>query len=140
MQNTEQAFREQMTKHGLRVTENRLAIIQAFLKEGKPLSIQEIIGTVSGVGSLSSVYRSVESMTKIGVLRVVPRGFKNLYELGESLWPHHHHVTCEYCGLSASIDDDEIEALIHKLTLSVGLEPTRHEIELFGICQKCGKL
>ncbi|MCL2137660.1 MAG: transcriptional repressor [Coriobacteriia bacterium] len=137
MQTTEQAFREEMARHRLRVTDNRLAIIYAFIDSGKPLTIHEIIQSSKGIGSFSSVYRSVEAMTSIGVLNLVPRGFTNYYELGEALWPHHHHITCEYCGLSVAIDDKRIEELIHEISIQAGLEPTRHDFELFGLCRNC---
>jgi len=137
MRSTEQEFRNEMTRRGLRVTDNRLAIFRALISAGKPLSALDIINATSGNGYFTSVYRSIDTMTRSGILSVVPRGSKTYYELGEALWPHHHYVTCELCGQTTSFDSEELEQLSRHLTLGVGLEPTRHAIELFGVCQQC---
>jgi len=137
MQTTEQVFRAELKKRGMRVTTNRLVILDCFILFGRPLSVQEIYQASAGKCNLTSIYRSVDSLTRSGVLRIVPRGFKNLYELGEALWPHHHHVSCEYCGATVSIDDERIERLIDELTQAAGFQPTRHDFELFGLCEAC---
>lgn len=137
MQNSEQIFREEMAKHDLRVTDNRLAIFRVLAESKRSLSIKEIIEISKSEGYFTSVYRSIEAMSRVGILRVVPRGFKNLYELGEKFKPHHHHATCEKCGKSIAIDDPRIERLFHELTMKSGLKPTEHHFEIFGICRKC---
>jgi len=137
MQELEQIFEREMRKNNLRVTNNRWAIFRILAKVDKPLSIREIIEISNKEGYFTSVYRSVESMTKIGILRAVPRGFKNLYELGEAFRLHHHHLTCEKCNCSIKIHAPRLEKMMHELTMQAGFTPTKHHFELFGICKKC---
>ena len=139
MQTPIQVFRDEMCNHKLRITKNRITIFRILEKSGKPLSIQEIIKLADTNSHFTSIYRSIETMTQVGVLRVVPRGFKNLYELGESFQPHHHHATCEKCGHSVAINDANLEKMMRKLTMNANLVPTKHQFELFGVCKKCIK-
>lgn len=139
MQKLEQVFREEMLESDLRVTDNRLAIFRVLAESDRPLSIQEIVKLTASNSYFTSIYRSIEAMVQVGILRVVPRGFKNLYELGEAFRPHHHHATCEKCGRSIEIHDAQLEKVMNDLTIQVGFVPTKHHFELFGICQKCRK-
>ena len=139
MQKLEQVFYEEMQKYDLRITNNRLAIFRVLVKAGKPLSIQEIVGLTAKESYFTSIYRSVEIMTRVGVLRSVPRGFKSLYELGETFKLHHHHLTCEKCGQSIEIHDKHLERMMHELTIKAGFTPTKHHFELLGMCQGCSK-
>ncbi len=140
MQEIEQLFESEMQKSGLRITRNRRAIFDTLKNAGRPLAIQEIIKMSNSEGYFTSVYRSVDAMTRAEILRIVPRGFKNLYELGEAFRPHHHHATCEKCGKSIQIHDANLEKIMNNLTINAGLKPTGHQFELFGICAKCRKI
>ncbi|MCL2038133.1 transcriptional repressor [Candidatus Saccharibacteria bacterium] len=137
MQELSQIFDQEMRRARLRITRNRREIFYILKNSNRPLSIKEIIKTSKGDSSFTSVYRSVDSLTHAGILRLVPRGFKNLYELGEAFRPHHHHATCEKCGESVAVHDADLEKMMHHLTISTGLKPTGHQFELFGVCRRC---
>jgi Fur family ferric uptake transcriptional regulator len=137
MQKLEQIFTDEMRRANLRITQNRRAIFRILAGSRAPLSIREILARGNRKNHFTSVYRSIETMTRAGILREIPRGFKNLYELGENFQPHHHHATCEKCGKTVVIHDENLEKLMQNLTLRADLTPTIHQFELFGICEKC---
>ena len=137
MQEMKWRFREELERSGLRLTQNRRRIFEILENANKPLTIKQIAETLSGEVHFTSVYRSVETLTQARILREIPHGFKNYYELSEIFRPHHHHVTCEHCDKSVAIDDPRIEKLMRELTLRAGLMPTRHNFEMFGICRRC---
>ncbi|MCL2280630.1 transcriptional repressor [Candidatus Saccharibacteria bacterium] len=137
MQENEWRFREELRKTGLRLTRNRQRIFEVLKHANRPLAIKQITEILNGEVHFTSIYRSIETLTRARILREVPHGFKNHYELGEMFQPHHHHITCEYCGKSTSINDTRIEQLMSELTIKAGLMPTRHNFEMFGICQRC---
>ena len=130
-------FREELQNAGLRLTHNRQLIFETLARTNRPLTIQQIVQALDGQAHFTSVYRSGETLTQARLLREVPHGFKNYYELGEMFRPHHHHATCEHCGRSIAIDDPRIERLMRELTLRAGLMPTRHNFEMFGVCREC---
>lgn len=130
------SFEADMKKSGLRITHVRQELFTILIKSGRPLSIQELVGKAKNAHFVS-VYRSIDALHKAGVLKQVPRGFKNLFELSDTYRPHHHHATCEKCGNSTSIHDRRLEQLMSQLSIEKGLEPTKHTFELFGICNSC---
>ncbi len=129
-------FAQQLRKHRLRLTRARKEIFQKLYETNKPLSIQDIASITNGVHFVS-VYRSVDLMQKAGIVKQVPQGFKNLFELSDLFRPHHHHATCKICAASKEIHDARIESLMNTLTKEAGLLPTEHHFELYGICQNC---
>jgi Fe2+ or Zn2+ uptake regulation protein len=137
MQEINWRIREELRGAGLRLTHNRQRIFKVLMRTDRPLTIQQIAKALTGQAHFTSVYRSVETLTQARLLREIPRGFKNYYELGEMFQPHHHHVTCEYCGRSIAIDDPRVEQLMRELTLRAGLMPTKHNFEMFGVCREC---
>ena len=137
MLSSDQLFVTEMQRSSLRVTKTRREIFNILNQSQRPLSIQEIVRLSVEKSHFTSIYRSVESLARKGILREVPRGFKTFYELGEVFRPHHHHATCEICGQTAPINNANVEQLLHDLTLKAGLTPTKHHFELFGICRRC---
>ena len=139
MQNSDQFFQKQLAINGLRSTNNRLAILSTLKNANQPLSIQQIIASTGNENHFTSVYRSIDAMTRVGLLHEVPRGFKNLYELGEVFQPHHHHATCKVCGKSWPIHNQDLETFIDKSMKNIGMKPYSHHLEMFGICADCQK-
>ena len=135
----EQSLKQQLAKHHMRITHVRLEIFRKLHIANQPLSIQDIAKRIK-TAHFVSVYRSVDSMSKAGILKLVPQGFKNLYELSDIFMPHHHHATCKVCGKTKEIHDDRIEVLMRNLAIGAGLKPTEHQFELFGICKSCQEL
>lgn len=125
-----------MKEAGLRNTRVRQQLFQILLRASKPLSIQDLAKRTTNVHFVS-VYRSVDAMRKASVIKLVPQGFKSLFELSDSFKPHHHHATCERCGQTTQVTDSELEKSMRQLTIRSGLIPTEHHFELYGICIKC---
>ena len=121
----------------LRDTAARRAVFEVLLDSDEPLSPSEIFKLAGCKPNLASVYRVLSTFVEIALVKIVPRGFKPLYELGDAFEPHHHHVVCEKCGKIVAVSDEKIERIVRKVTIESGMEPTTHVIELYGICAKC---
>lgn len=129
-------FENEMKIHNLRQTHVRKAIFDKLLISDKPISIQTISKSIDNAHFVS-IYRSVDSLLKAGIVKQVPQGFKNLFELSDIFKPHHHHATCEKCGMTTEVHDERVEKLMKELTIKSGLMPTKHHFEMYGICKKC---
>lgn len=129
-------FEQKLKQLRLRNTHVRTQIFDTLLNSNKPLSIQELTKLVQGAHFVS-VYRSVDALQKADIIKLVPQGFKNLFELSDIFKPHHHHATCEKCGTTQEVRAHELEKLMKKLSIKAGLRPTRHHFELYGECLKC---
>lgn len=129
------AFDQALKQAQLRSTAVRREVFSCLAQASDPLSIQEIISYINRAHFVS-VYRTLDTFVRIGVLKRVPIGLKYKYELSDAFKPHHHHVTCEECGRSISVEDSEVEALMEKLTVGADMRPTRHTFEAYGICSR----
>jgi Fe2+ or Zn2+ uptake regulation protein len=129
-------FESRLKDSGLSVTATRISIFEVLTRSKVPLTIQDIVSKIDNAHFVS-VYRSVDALHKHGLVKQVPIGFKNKFELSDDFKPHHHHATCEKCGKSVSIHSNKVEELMNELTIGAGLNPTRHHFEAYGICEDC---
>lgn len=129
-------FEAELRRHGLKITRLRSALFGALYGADAPRSIQELAQELPWAHFVS-VYRSVDALLKAEVIKQVPQGFKNRFELNDMFRPHHHHATCEQCNRTQQVDDKRLEALMRELTLEAGLVPTRHHFEIYGVCRHC---
>lgn len=129
-------YSQKMRLAGLRNTHVRKSIFGILLETEKPLTIQNIVSKINDAHFVS-VYRSIDSMHKAGIVKLVPQGFKNMFELSDIFKPHHHHATCEHCGRTVELQEPTLERLMIEITKKAGLTPTKHHFELFGLCSSC---
>ena len=118
---------------GMRSTPLRRRIYSCLAESSEPLTTNQIISAMDNAHFVS-VYRSLDALTRIGVLKQVPIGLKHRYELSDAFKPHHHHITCEVCGRSVAIENSEVESLMERITRDAGLQPTKHHFEAYGVC------
>lgn len=137
MQKPIEVFIEQLRNNNLRSTANRLSIFEIMSTKKQPMTIQAITRSNSMKSHFASVYRSINSMVAVGIVREIPHGFKTYYELGEKFQPHHHHLTCDNCHISISIDDARVESLVRDLAITSRFKLKNHQFEIFGLCQNC---
>ena len=118
------------------------SIVFAKLYESEhiPLTLSELVALTKGFVDRSSVYRSVELLEKIGIIRRLHIGWKYKLELSDDFHGHHHHITCTVCGKThATHDDEEFEELLKNLAGRHGYQITDHQLDIRGVCSKCLK-
>ncbi len=86
---------------------------------------------------IASVYRALDQLTRLGLVRRLEIGPSAYYEPAYPSGDHHHHVVCDSCGKVAAFEDraleEAIERLARKHRYSVGV----HEVTLRGHCPEC---
>ncbi len=124
--------------HMDRSTRQRDAIRALFTPQGRPLSpreIQEKADSDAPGISLATVYRTVKALEELGeITRVELPGEAPRYELAGK--GHHHHFQCTACGRAFEIHG--CPGGLAKLAPE-GFMVERHEITLFGLCDRCAK-
>jgi Fur family ferric uptake transcriptional regulator len=132
--------RSQLQAAGHRAGGARGAVLETLQQEPCCLTAQEIYDNLrSGdrrVG-IASVYRALELLSKLNLVRRVDIGSAACYEPAHPGGEHHHHVVCDRCGKVAAFEDrsleDAIDRLGHRLKYKVGV----HEVVLRGACPEC---
>ena len=61
---------------------------------------------------LASVYRAVDVLARLGLVRRVDVDGTACYEPADPSGEHHHHAICDRCGRLDAFEDDELETLI----------------------------
>jgi len=126
---------------GLRVTSTRKAFLLVLASSRRPLSAKEIREALSQSGravNKTTVYREIESLENIGVVKSIQFGERSsYYELTETA--HHHHLVCLQCDRIEDIDIDE-QSLVKQEQQMIAdrlFRVVRHSLEFFGVCYRC---
>ena len=86
---------------------------------------------------LASVYRAVDVLTRLGLVRRVDVDGTACYEPADPSGEHHHHAICDRCGKLAAFEDAELERLLHGVGERLGYELGGHDVVLRGSCPNC---
>lgn len=129
---------DKLKEKGLKVTRQRLAILEVLVEENFPLSAQNIFSKLRRNNPnlrLSTVYRTLNSFVEKKIVRKLDLIDKeSFFELlsGE----HHHHLICMKCGEIIPIDcplKDYEGELIDKTDYTI----IDHRLKIYGICPRC---
>jgi len=120
-----------MRGRGYKATPQRVAVLRALAEE-QHQSLEEIRVRCPEVG-LVTVYRALELLGELGIVRRLDLGDGARYELARD---HHHHMICESCGDISEFDECPLdpELLPPK---SADFEIWAHSLEVYGRCGAC---
>ena len=130
-----------LKQQGCRITPQRRAIIANVLESDRSFTALEIHRRVRAhypdIG-LDTIYRNLKVLVDIGMLiPIVGLGKDGTrYELA-SYAEHHHHIVCIKCGNATCLDYCPVDPQFLNLLRDQGYQLIRHNVELFGICNKC---
>jgi Fur family ferric uptake transcriptional regulator len=125
---------------GLRYTKQREEILEAFLKAGKHITVEELYNKLkkknTSIG-YATVHRNLRLMTECGLADEIKIGtdktrFEQAY--GQR---HHDHLICIKCGRFTEVNDERIERLQDRLARSNDFKPLKHKLEIYGLCKRC---
>ncbi len=125
----------------MRITRNRVQILETLLKAEKPLSLEEIQET-SRDGLDAPDYATVfRVMTVLENLQIAQKVNLNrscsYYELVNPK-RHYDHIICTECGrVTLIVDSCPVEKVERKIEKRYGYSDIRHSLEYFGKCREC---
>ncbi|GAA4379563.1 Fur family transcriptional regulator [Paeniglutamicibacter cryotolerans] len=133
-------FPAQLRDHGLRVTRQRLAVLNVL--ENHPHSSADAVITKvhSELPDLSmqSVYNVLNDLTGLGLLRrFTPPGSAALYETRAN--DNHHHAVCTACGRIEDVDCAVGHAPCLTPSDSHGMTIQIADVLYQGTCEGCRK-
>jgi Fur family transcriptional regulator, ferric uptake regulator len=136
---TEQQLKAIVRQMGLKITNQRLAILKALTVGRAHVTAQEVFERVSGdfpeIG-FATVYRFLRKMSELHyVTEVRMGGLPARYELTPRR--HHDHLTCVRCGRIVEFENQKIETLQTEVARNQGFLLTHHVLELYGFCRSC---
>ncbi len=135
-----EVFEDYIRSKNLRHSEQRMQIIDAFLKTERHLTVDELYTMLKkknpSIGT-ATVYRALKLLRESGLCRELRLDdgvikYEHLY--GHE---HHDHLICTSCGRLVEVLDPEIERLQEKLAKTNGFHIKSHKSEIYGLCKKC---
>lgn len=133
-----------LLQRGYKLTPQRWSIIAIFLmNKGRHLSADDVYNLLRETypnNGIATVYRTLELLEEIGVLRKVDFGEgRARYELNDGETQNHHHLVCTRCGKITEFEDDLLNSLEEAITRKTGFQIETHEAKFYGICAECRK-
>ena len=133
------AIVEQLRKNGHRVTPQRVMILQVMREHGGHVSAEEIYQRLHGEHpyvNRSTVYRTLEMLSKEGIVTVTDLGKGRVHYELHSDEPH-HHLVCQNCGKVEELDHTLLEPLQTALLRKYKFKANIEHFAIFGLCNKC---
>lgn len=126
-----------LDKTGLKQTQQRKIIVQAFLEINSHVDADELHRRVVAEGheiGLATIYRTLNLLTEAGL--VEQKSFQDGRSVFEVAHPgsHHDHLICTECGHVIEFEDEEIESLQETIAKKYGIELKSHRLDLYGRC------
>jgi Fur family ferric uptake transcriptional regulator len=132
-------FADDLAQHGLKRSEQREAILEAFLRSERHLAVDDLLRLAQkrrpDVGR-TTVYRTLKLLQAAGLAtELVLRGetrFEREYKR-----QHHDHFICKACGEIFEFSSDEIERIQEQVAADIGFVIDGHRHQIFGYCREC---
>jgi Fur family peroxide stress response transcriptional regulator len=133
-----QEFEARCRREGLPVTMQRRVILEAILERDDHPTADQIFEAVQDrIPQLSrtTVYRTMDTLLKLGVIRRVHlTGVTGRFD---GKIRRHHHLVCTHCGTIVDIDDENLDHLQLPKRKLQGFEIDDFSVQFSGICSEC---
>ena len=136
----EDRLREYLNSRGLRMTPERLLVLQGVLSREGHFDAEELLRHLQQQDktvSRATLYRTLEHLTDAGLV------IRHHFREGHALFEHaherkdHDHMVCDRCGKVFEFLSDPLHKLQHEICEAHGFRETRHVHQIFGICREC---
>lgn len=132
-------FAAYLAKHRLKRSEQREAILEAFLRTERHLSVDDLLALAQKrrpeVGR-TTVYRTLKLLQAAGLATELVLQGETRFER-EHNRRHHDHFICKECGAIFEFSSDEIERIQDEVAAELGFVIEGHRHQIFGHCRDC---
>jgi Fur family transcriptional regulator, ferric uptake regulator len=134
-------FLQFLRSRGLRVTQERLVLFEEIFAQHKHIDAEELLAAMKTRDlkiSRATVYRNLDLLVDCGLVRKQRLGRDRfLYEHVHG-GQHHDHLVCTICGRVVEFVSPGIVALQAEICRAHGFVPSRHTLQISGLCNQCG--
>ena len=136
----EEAMHARIRGAGLRLTLPRRAICTVLADNGERFlssgEITKAVGHVSGPVDPSTVYRTLEEFTRIGLVHHVRHGSQpGRWHL--TMHHDHLHLVCERCDSTDLVPTADVQPMLDLFESTHGFKAYVHHFAVLGLCRSC---
>ena len=131
-----------LRQQGYKLTPQRRAVLKVIAISREhltPAAIYERVRQEHPSIGLVTIYRTLEILTKLGLICEVHIGGRCRSYLMRRPSAHHHHLVCAECGAVVDFADCNLAELEQRLSQDTGFEIESHLLEFLGRCLDCKK-
>jgi len=140
LQKTKDTFRNYIQEKGLRNTQQREVILDAFLSADTHITVEELFNVIKEKNpeiGYATVHRNLSLLCESGIADEIKIGNQKARYEPKLEREHHDHLICIKCGRFIEVYDTKIEKLQDKLAEANNFRPVRHKLEIYGYCGNC---
>jgi len=135
-----QRFTSYLKARGLKLTQERLAVLEGVAASDGHFDADELAGVVRGINpkvSRATVYRVLPLMVEAGcITKTIRTKGRVSYERLAGTKPHDHMI-CQSCGQVIEFRDPRLDRYIKSACAVHVFEPQEHTLSIRGICSAC---
>ena len=134
-------FRRYLRQQGLPVTQQREVVADVVFTSDEHLSVEDIESELKKRGERigkATIYRTMEILVRSGLVQ--DHDFGDGFKRYEHLFGHqpvHEHLVCTSCRAVVEFERPEIVRIQDEVAAQHGFLPTRHRLEIYGLCADC---
>ncbi|MDQ3102754.1 MAG: transcriptional repressor [Actinomycetota bacterium] len=133
------AAAEWMRDHGHRVSAARRLVLEALFAAPGPISAEQIADGLDGrlpVSDLTSVYRNLETLERLGLVRHFHAGHgAGMYALARE----QEYVACSSCGEVRALEAESFDEVRKVIRRELGIAARFDHFPIVGLCAGCAK-
>ncbi len=128
-----------LRERGMRVSAARRVVLEALYAEDEPLSAEQISAGLGGrlpESDIASVYRNLETLEKLGLVRHFHLGH------GPGLYARtgaatREYLVCEACGNHLAVEPGALDEVRETVRRGFGYEARFSHFPIAGLCPDC---
>ncbi len=133
-------FRDFLATHGLRMTRERVAILDAVLAARDHFDVETLYVALrrrASQVSRATIYRTLDLLVQSGLVDRERFGTDSFCYEPIHGREHHDHMVCNSCGQVIEFFSGEIERQQDLACEEHGFTPETHRLTIFGRCARC---
>jgi Fur family transcriptional regulator, ferric uptake regulator len=117
---------------GLRLSTARRLVLEALYATDEPLTADRIAGDLD----IASVYRNLETLEQIGLVRHFHLGHgPGLYARASA--GRYEYLLCDGCGAVVAVEPERLDAVRNRIRRDFGYEARFTHFPIAGLCPDC---
>ena len=117
---------------GLRLSTSRRLVLEALYAAARPLTADQIAGDMD----VASVYRNLETLEEIGLVRHVHLGHGSGLYVRASEGPR-EYLLCDGCGAVTAVESGRLDDVRDLIRTRFGHEARFSHFPIAGLCADC---